>query len=310
MKNLKKKVRFRINLKSKHLLAIMTIFCISCIVATFASGITTAPLQDAAGALIVPFENSINNISSVLTGIQSSMRDKQEILVENENLKAQVDSLTEQNNKLIQDQTELVRLQQMYNLDQQYTEYPKVAAEIISKDPGNWYDTFMINRGSADGIRVDNNVIAGKGLVGIVTEVGTHWATVRSIIDDSSNVSAMTVSTDDICVVEGDLELIDEGKLRFSQLYDREDKVSVGERIVTSNISDKYVEGLFIGYVSEIELDTNNLTKTGTLVTPVDFQHLKDVFVITTNKQDAVQGKAEEKKGDEASEEDTAKEAE
>ena len=59
----------------------------------------------------------------------------------------------------------------MYNLDQQYTEYPKIAAEIISKDPGNWYDTFMINRGSADGIRVDNNVLADKGLVGIVTEV-------------------------------------------------------------------------------------------------------------------------------------------
>ena len=78
----------------------------------------------------------------------------------------------------------------------------------------------MINRGSNDGIRVDNNVIAGKGLVGIVTEVGSNWATVRSIIDDSSNVSAMTVSTDDICVVEGDLELIDEGKLRFSQLCD------------------------------------------------------------------------------------------
>lgn len=151
----------------------------------------------------------------------------------------------------------------------------------------------MINRGSNDGIRVDNNVIAGKGLVGIVTEVGPTWATVRAIIDDSSNVSAMTVSTDDTCVIEGDLELIDEGKLRFSQLYDREDKVSVGERIVTSNISEKYVEGLFIGYVSEIQLDTNNLTKIGTIVTPVDFQHLKDVFVITVNKQDSIQGKGQ-----------------
>ena len=138
MKNLKKKVRFRIQLKSKHLLAIMTIFCVSCIAATFASGVTTAPLQDAAGIVIVPFENSINKISSVLTGMQDRMRDKEEILSENENLKAQVESLTEQNNKLIQDQTEYVRLQQMYNLDQQYTEYPKVAAEIISKDPGNW----------------------------------------------------------------------------------------------------------------------------------------------------------------------------
>ena len=310
MKNLKKKFRFRIHLKSKHLLAIMTFFCVSAIVATLASGVTSAPLKEAAGLIIVPFEKSIASIGQWMTDVQDSFREKEDLIQQNEELQTTVDTLTEQNNVLLQDQAELARLEQLYELDEEYTDYPKVAARIISKDPGNWYDTFMINRGSNDGIRVDNNVIAGKGLVGIVTEVGSNWATVRSIIDDSSNVSAMTVSTDDICVVEGDLELIDEGKLRFSQLYDREDKVSVGERIVTSNISDKYVEGLFIGYVSEIELDINNLTKTGTLVTPVDFQHLKDVFVITTNKQDAVQGKAEEKKGDEASEEDTAKEAE
>ena len=288
MKNLKKKVRIRIHLKSKHLLVIMTIFCASCIVATFASGVTTVPLQEAAGIIIVPFENSINHISSVFSGISDRMKDKEEILAENEKLQSQVDSLTEQNNKLIQDQTELVRLQQLYTLDQQYTEYPKVAAEIISKDPGNWYDTFMINKGTSDGIRIDNNVIAGKGLVGIVTEVGAHWATVRSIIDDSSNVSAMTVSTQDNCVVEGDLELIDEGKLSFSQLYDQDNKVTVGERIVTSNISEKYVEGLFIGYISEISQDSNNLTKNGTIVTPVDFAHLKDVLVITVNKGDSV----------------------
>ena len=288
----------------------MTFFCVSAIVATLASGVTSAPLKEAAGLIIVPFEKSIASIGQWMTDVQDSFREKEDLIQQNEELQTTVDTLTEQNNVLLQDQAELARLEQLYELDEEYTDYPKVAARIISKDPGNWYDTFMINRGSNDGIRVDNNVIAGKGLVGIVTEVGSNWATVRSIIDDSSNVSAMTVSTDDICVVEGDLELSDEGKLRFSQLYDREDKVSVGERIVTSNISDKYVEGLFIGYVSEIELDTNNLTKTGTLVTPVDFQHLKDVFVITTNKQDAVQGKAEEKKGDEASEEDTAKEAE
>ena len=152
----------------------------------------------------------------------------------------------------------------------------------------------MINKGSKDGIRVDNNVIAGKGLVGIVTEVGSNWATGRSIIDDSRNVSAMTVGTDDNCVVEVDLELIDEGKLRFTQLYDKEDKVTVGEQVVTSNISEKYVEGLFIGYVSDIQLDTNNLTKSGTIVTTVDFQHLKDVFVITVNKKDSTEEGAEE----------------
>lgn len=266
----------------------MTFFCGSAVVSTLASGVTSEPLAEAAGMIVVPFEKSINGIGSWIGEINQTFQDKQDLIDKNQELQDAVDTLTEQNNILIQNQSELSRLQELYNLDEEYSSYPKVAARIISKDPGNWYDTFMINRGSNDGIRVDNNVIAGKGLVGIVTEVGSNWATVRAIIDDSSNVSAMTVGTDDTCVVEGELELIDEGKLRFSQLYDKDDKVTVGERVVTSNISDKYVEGLFIGYVSEIELDTNNLTKTGTIVTPVDFQHLKDVFVITVNKQDAV----------------------
>lgn len=55
MKNIRKKVRFHFNLKSKHLLVIMTLFCGSCIVATAASGTSSAPLQEAAGFLIVPF---------------------------------------------------------------------------------------------------------------------------------------------------------------------------------------------------------------------------------------------------------------
>lgn len=288
MKNLKKKFQFRIHLKSKHLLVIMTFFCGSAVVSTLASGVTSEPLAEAAGMIVVPFEKSIDGIGSWIGEISQTFQDKQELINKNQELQDAVDTLTEQNNILIQNQSELSRLQELYKLDEEYSSYPKVAARIISKDPGNWYDTFMINRGSNDGIRVDNNVISGKGLVGIVTEVGANWATVRAIIDDSSYVSVMTVGTDDNCVVTGDLELIDEGKLRFSQLYDKDDKVTVGERIVTSNISDKYVEGLFVGYVSELELDTNNLTKTGTIVTPVDFKHLKDVFVITVNKQDAV----------------------
>ena len=266
----------------------MTFFCGSAVVSTLASGVTSEPLAEAAGMIVVPFEKSINGIGSWIGEINQTFQDKQDLIDKNQELQDAVDTLTEQNNILIQNQSELSRLQELYNLDEEYSSYPKVAARIISKDPGNWYDTFMINKGTSDGIRIDNNVIAGKGLVGIVTEVGAHWATVRSIIDDSSNVSAMTVSTQDNCVVEGDLELIDEGKLSFSQLYDQDNKVTVGERIVTSNISEKYVEGLFIGYISEISQDSNNLTKNGTIVTPVDFAHLKDVLVITVNKGDSV----------------------
>ncbi len=286
---MKKKHQFRIHIKSKHLLIIMTLFCISCIAATFAAGFGSGALQNAAGSVVVPFQKSIGNIATYFSRFKENFREKQELIYENEDLKAQVENLTDENNRLILDQAEYDRLKSLYDLDEEYSDYPKVAATIISKDPGNWYNTFVINKGSRDGIRVDNNVIAGKGLVGIVTQVGNSWATVRAIIDDSSHVSAMTVGTADNCVVEGDLELIDEGKLRFEQLYDQDGKVGVGERVVTSNISEKYVEGLFIGYISDVQQDTNNLTKTGTIVTPVDFRHLRDVFVITSNKKDALE---------------------
>ena len=163
MKNLKKKFQFRIHLKSKHLLVIMTFFCGSAVVSTLASGVTSEPLAEAAGMIVVPFEKSIDGIGSWIGEISQTFQDKQELINKNQELQDAVDTLTEQNNILIQNQSELSRLQELYKLDEEYSSYPKVAARIISKDPGNWYDTFMINRGSNDGIRVDNNVISGKG---------------------------------------------------------------------------------------------------------------------------------------------------
>ena len=75
MKNLKKKFRFRINLKSKHLLTIMTFFCVSAIIATLASGITSAPLKDAAGMIVVPFEKSIASIGNWLGDVRASFQE-------------------------------------------------------------------------------------------------------------------------------------------------------------------------------------------------------------------------------------------
>ena len=96
----------------------MTLFCGSCIVATAASGTSSAPLQEAAGFLIVPFEKGIAGVSDIFGNVKNNLRDKQDVLQENEELKSQINSLTEQNNILIQDQTELTRLKELYDLDQ------------------------------------------------------------------------------------------------------------------------------------------------------------------------------------------------
>ena len=275
---MKKKNRFSI--KTKHWVIIMTVICIGLIGLAASSRFSFAPLQQGAGYVISPFQKGINVMGSWLRDQTSGFQDAKKLQKENEELEEKVASLTEENNKLLEDQEELNRLTKLYELDQDYTQYDKVAAQVISKDPGNWYSTFVINRGSDDGIQVDMNVLAGGGLAGIVTEVGKDWATVRSIIDDSSNVSATVASTSDNCMVTGNLLLMEEGKLNFIQLLDREDKVQPGDRIVTSDISDKFLKGILIGYIDEVEMDSNNLTKTGYLVPVVDFAHIHEVLVI------------------------------
>ena len=95
----------------------------------------------------------------------------------------------------------------------------------------------------------------------------------------------MASSTLDTCLVTGDLTLMEEGKLQFIQLYDKEDVVSIGDKIITSNISDKFLRGILIGYISDISTDANNLTKSGYLVPVVDFAHLQEVLVIKKLKQ-------------------------
>lgn len=280
---MKKKSKFQLN--SRHLLVIMTIVCIGLILGTLSSDKISTPLRSITGYIITPLQNGINDIGTFLSDQTAGFKSVAALNSENIELQKQIDDLTAQNNELLQSQTELDRLESLYKLDKEYTEYDKVAAEVISKDPGNWYSTFVINKGSSDGLSVDMNVMANGGLIGIVTEVGSNWAQVRSIIDDESNVSAMISETSDSLIVTGDLLKMDEGKIDFIQLSDPDNAVSEGATVVTSNISTKFLTGLLVGYISDITEDSNNLTKSGTIVPAADFKNLREVLVITELKQ-------------------------
>ena len=280
-----KKKKNQTSVMNRYLLIGLSVFCIYMMLLSSFSDKVGGPFKVVANVTVIPLQQGINQIGGWMGDMKDNFQTLKQVRAENTKLQKQVDSLITENNNLQQERYELQRLQELYQLDKNYADYKKTAAHVIGKDSGNWFSTFTIDKGSKDGIATDMNVMAGSGLVGIVTEVGPTWAKVRSIIDDSSNVSAMTVSTSANCVVCGDLRLMDEGKLQFIHLKDDEDKVQEGEKIVTSAVSDKFLKGILIGYVSEIEEDPNNLTKTGTLTPAVDFEHLQEVLVIKELKQ-------------------------
>ena len=269
---------------AKYVLLIMTILCaviIGCSLKTSGSG----PVSAAAGAVLAPMQKGVNQLGSGLTILREHLRTKKSLEKENEELRTQLADAQENLNQVQLNQEELDNLKSLYDMDQNYADYDKIAANVIGKDAGNWFSVFLIDRGSNDGITVGMNVLADGGLAGIVIQVGPNYAKVRSIIDDNSNVSARNLSTSDLCVVSGSLKTMNESSLiDFDDLRDKEDQAKVGDQIVTSNISDMFLEGIPIGYITDIKTDSNNLTKSGHIATIVDFEHLDDVFVILQTK--------------------------
>lgn len=274
---------------SKYLLFILTVLCTVMMLVTFGTDVFNRPLNVVVGYVIVPFQQGIEKVGGWLSNRSEELVQIRTLLDENAQLKEELAALIEENTLLQQDKYELNKLRELFELDGQYAEYNKVGARIIGRDSGNWYSSFLIDKGEDDGLAVDMNVIAQGGLVGRITSIGPGWARVTSIISDNVHVSAMTLSTEDNMTVTGDLKLMAEGAITFSQLVDGQDSVREGDKVVTSNISDKYLPNILIGYISSISKDANNLTKSGEIVPAVDFEHLGEVLIITDRKQTVVE---------------------
>jgi rod shape-determining protein MreC len=275
----------KFTIPGKYLLFILTIVAVALMVITLTTSLFSGIANTIAGFVVVPFQRGITTAGTWLIGEADRLATIEQLQEENKELQARVDQLTEENMQLTQDRYELNTLRELYELDAQYESYEKVGAHVIAKDSGNWFYSFVIDKGTDDGLAVDMNIIAGGGLVGRITSIGPDWAKVTTIIADNFSVSGMVLSTSDNLIVTGNLEAYEKGVITFSKLQDSADVVVIGDKVVTSNISDKYLPEILIGYITTIESDSNNLTKSGTLTPAVDFEHLDEVLVITTLKQ-------------------------
>lgn len=277
--------RTKMPISPRYILAALSVLCILLIILSFRYEEQLAPVKTVVGNTITPMQKGINSVGNFLSEKADMFVSMQELMEENRELKEKLDNLSYENKILQQEKYELESLRELYELDEKYASYPKVAARVISKDSNNWYNQFTIDKGSKDGIAVNMNVMAGNGLVGIVTEVGSNWAKVRTIIDDKSNVSGMSLKTSDICNIKGNLELIDDGVIEI-ELVDKNADIQVGDEIVTSHISDKFLQGILIGYVHSIQIDANNMTQSGFITPAVSFDSLDTVLVITELKKE------------------------
>lgn len=275
-------------LPTRYILLILTGICIVTMLLSFTLNIPSGPLNTVAGYVFIPMQRGINTVGTWISEKADKLKNLSDVMAENEELQRKVDELTTELNTIQLEQYELENLRELLELDQKYPSYEKVAANVIGKDGGNWFHNFTIDKGSNDGIEEDMNVIAGSGLVGIVTQVGPNYAKVSAIINDTRKLSGTVTTTSDNLIVSGSLQNMNENMvIEFSSLNDSDDEVAIGDPVVTSYVSDQYQQGILIGYISSLSTDSNNLTKSGTITPAVDFEHIEEVLVILNKKQTA-----------------------
>ena len=192
---------------------------------------------------------------------------------ENENLKEEVEKLKEQNRQLIQMALENSRLRSLLEFKDANAQYKYIGANVTGRDPGNWYDVYTINKGSKDGIQVNNAVIAGHGyLVGKVIEVGANYSKLMAIIDERSSVSIIVNRTRDMGIVSGS------ANSNVTAIMELEADIVKGDDIITSEYS-TLPKGLY-RQSEECGEAGEKLQKIVTVEPSVDFKRLEEVFVI------------------------------
>ena len=272
------------HINPKHLLLILGAICLVLIVLTGTNERFRAPFRDAASIAVVPIQKGINSIGLWLSDRLEAQKTLDELEAENRELKEQVESLSMTVTSLRQEELELKRLQELFEISEQYTSYDMVAAHVVAKDSNKWFSTFTIDKGTQQGITKDMNVIASGGLVGIVTQAGPNFSIVRSIIDDESNVSAQFEDTSELCMLKGSLSLMEQNLLEFTDVS-ADVMISLNSALITSHVSSKYLPGILIGYVVDYRLDANDLTQSGYIKPVVDFSDLQEVLIITKLKE-------------------------
>ncbi len=273
----------KLHIHPKFVYIFLTIFCFVLVVLSFKYSDSFVGVKTALGNIITPMQKGIDSVGSFISDKMDFLASKEDLLEENAALKKRIDELSYDNKILAGENINLENFRELYKLDRKYPEYPKVAATVVSRDGNNWFHVFTIDKGTADGVDVDMNVIAGNGLVGIVSEAGEHYAKVRAIIDDKSNVSSMFEKTGETCMVKGNMESIFNGYIDVEMISSSAD-IKEGDEVVTSHVSDKFLQGLSVGYVKDIEDDPATLTKKAHLTPVVSFDQLENVLIITKLK--------------------------
>lgn len=238
------------------------------------------PLANVVQAVTAPVRSGISAVLDWADGVSAYVFRYGEMQQELEDLRLQVSQLEEQIRQGEEDSRENEQLRELLKLQQQRQDFVFENARVTARSNSNWESTLTLSKGSASGVAAGNCVITETGmLVGVVSEVGTNWCTVSTIINTDIEMGGLVTRTYSAGVLEGDFALMSQGKLKLNYLPEGAQLVS-GDEVLTSGKGDVYPSGLVVGRVEGVFTDPSGMTRHAVVTPDVDLSSLIEVFVI------------------------------
>lgn len=262
------------------LLAIALLLSLVITLSSVLLGGSANPLSNVVQAVTAPIRGGISAVLDWADGVSTYVFRYGEMQQELEDLRLQVSQLEEQVRQGEEDSRENEQLRELLKLQQQRQDFVFENAKVTARSNSNWESTLTLSKGSSSGIAAGNCVITETGvLVGVVSEVGTNWCTVSTVINTDIEMGGIVTRTYSAGVLEGDFSLMSQGKLKLNYLPEGAQLVS-GDEVLTSGKGDVYPSGLVVGRVEGVFTDPSGMTRYAVVAPDVDLGSLIEVFVI------------------------------
>jgi rod shape-determining protein MreC len=237
---------------------------------------TVMLLERALVEAAAPIQAWFEGLAAGIRGGLSDIRAISQLRRENESLRAKAEAYDAALHRLRELETENERLRALLGFSEAVP-FDYVVADVIARNPDNWFSRVTINRGARHGIAKDMPVVTSQGLVGRVVGVSTNVSFVQLLTDRECGVGALVQSSRDAGIVKGQGS---QSSLLRMMFFEREAGVGEGDALVTSGLGEIYPPGLFIGRVVKVTTEQHGLIKYALIRPGVDFGSLEEVLVI------------------------------
>ena len=236
--------------------------------------------ENGIGSLFSRAQMAVSSVTGKARQFTQRWHDFDKLEADYEALQLENQTLSLQLNAAKESVKENERLQNLLDAQSRYESLDPIYAKVIARAPGQWFETFSINRGKSDGVTQGMAVVNGDGLIGRVYEAGMNYAKVLCIIDSRSSVAVMVQNTRDNGIMRG--QIADNGSRAECYVYYLPGLNSVvpGDAVITSGTDSLFPKGLHVGSVSAVSMDGGSDGSYAIVSPSVDFLHLEEVFVL------------------------------